>query len=100
MALTTFAKDQQQLVTRGLEDLQTRVAAQGGAGFAALNSQQQIALLTAIQTTPFFRAVRDLTIMGMFAAPQHGGNFGKVGWKLIGFDDSLNFHTPFGAYDG
>ena len=27
------------------------------------------------------------------------GNFGKVGWKLIGFDDSLNFHTPFGAYD-
>ena len=29
--------------------------------------------------------------MGMFAAPQHGGNFNKVGWKLIGFDDSLEF---------
>ena len=23
----------------------------------------------------------------------------KVGWKQIGFDDSLNFRAPFGAYD-
>jgi hypothetical protein len=98
-ALVTFAKGQQAVVKVGLDDLQKRVATQGGASFAALNGQQQIALLTAIQTTPFFRAIRDLTIMGMFAAPQHGGNFGKIGWKLIGFDDSLNFHTPFGAYD-
>ena len=59
----------------------------------------QIVLLTSIETTPFFRTVRDHTIMGMFSAPQHGGNFGKVGWKQIGFDDSLNFRAPFGAYD-
>ena len=37
--------------------------------------------------------------MGMFAAPQHGGNYKKVGWTQIGFDDSLNFRAPFGAYD-
>ena len=98
-ALVTFAKDRQAVVTAGLEDLSRRAAAQGGRGFAGLNAPQQIVLLTAIQTTPFFRAIRDLTVMGMFAAPQHGGNFGKIGWKLIGFDDSLNFHTPFGAYD-
>jgi hypothetical protein len=98
-ALTTFAKGQQAVVTAGLADLKSRVAAQGAASFAALGGPQQIALLTAIQTTPFFRAIRDLTIMGMFAAPQHGGNFNKLGWKLIGFDDSLNFHTPFGSYD-
>jgi hypothetical protein len=97
--LTTFAKGQQGIVTAGLEDLNKRVIAQGGRSFAALTTPQQIALLTAIQTTPFFRAIRDLTIMGMFAAPQHGGNFNKVGWKLIGFDDALNFHTPFGSYD-
>lgn len=97
--LTSFAKGQQAVVTAGLEDLNKRVTAQGGRSFAALTVPQQIALLTAIQTTPFFRAIRDLTIMGMFAAPQHGGNFNKVGWKLIGFDDSLNFHTPFGSYD-
>ncbi len=99
MALTSFAKDQQAVVAAGLEDLGRRVAAEGGASFAALGEAQQIALLTAIQATPFFRAIRDLTVMGMFAAPQHGGNFNKVGWKLIGFDDSLNFHTPFGHYD-
>ena len=98
-ALTGFARAQQAVVTAGLEDLHTRVIAQGGRSFATLTVPQQIALLTAIQTTPFFRAIRDLTIMGMFAAPQHGGNFNKVGWKLIGFDDSLNFHTPFGSYD-
>jgi hypothetical protein len=98
-ALTSFARGQQAVVTAGLDDLHKRVTADGGRSFAALTGPQQIALLTAIQATPFFRAIRDLTIMGMFAAPQHGGNFNKVGWKLIGFDDSLNFHTPFGSYD-
>ena len=27
------------------------------------------------------------------------GTIGKVGWKLIGFDDTLNFEEPFGYYD-
>ena len=58
-----------------------------------------LALLTSIEKTPFFRTVRDHTIMGMFAAPQHGGNFKKIGWTQIGYDDSLNFRAPFGAYD-
>ena len=35
----------------------------------------------------------------MFASPAHGGNDSKVGWKLIGFDDTLNFKPPFGYYD-
>ena len=29
----------------------------------------------------------------------HGGNQDKIGWKLIGYDDSLNFRPPFGYYD-
>jgi len=98
-ALMTFAAGQQAAVKAGLQDLDRRISAMGAASFASLGSAQQIAMLTSIQTTPFFRAIRDLTVMGMFAAPQHGGNFNKVGWKMIGFDDSLNFHTPFGAYD-
>jgi len=98
-ALMTFATGQQAAVKAGLEELSRRVSAMGAASFAALGNAQQIAMLTDIQTTPFFRAIRDLTVMGMFAAPQHGGNFNKVGWKLIGFEDSLNFHTPFGSYD-
>jgi hypothetical protein len=35
----------------------------------------------------------------MFASPKHGGNFNKAGWKLIGFEDTLNFKAPFGYYD-
>ena len=95
-ALVTFAQDKQEIYAKGLADLSTKT---GGKAFASLPSDQQIALLTAMETTPFFKTVRDHTIMGMFASPQHGGNFHKVGWQQIGFDDSLNFRAPFGAYD-
>ena len=95
-ALVTFAQDKQDIYAKGLADLSAQT---GGKAFAALPSDQQIALLTSMEKTPFFRTVRDHTIMGMFAAPQHGGNYHKVGWQQIGFDDSLNFRAPFGAYD-
>jgi gluconate 2-dehydrogenase gamma chain len=96
LALVTFAQDKQDVYAKGFADLASRT---GGKAFAALSSADQIALLTSIEKTPFFRTVRDHTIMGMFAAPQHGGNFKKIGWTQIGYDDSLNFRAPFGAYD-
>ncbi len=96
LALVTFAQDKQETYAKGLADLSAR---SGGKPFASLPSDQQIALLTAIEKTPFFRTVREHTIMGMFSAPQHGGNFRKIGWTQIGYDDSLNFRAPFGAYD-
>lgn len=96
LALVTFAQDKQDIYKQGLADLSAKT---GGKAFAALSSADQIALLTSIEKTPFFRTVREHTIMGMFSAPQHGGNFRKVGWSQIGFDDSLNFRAPFGAYD-
>jgi gluconate 2-dehydrogenase gamma chain len=67
--------------------------------FSALNATQQIQLLAAIETTPFFKTVRDHTVIGMFASPQHGGNQRQAGWKLIGFENTLNFTPPFGYYD-
>ncbi|MEI7791591.1 MAG: gluconate 2-dehydrogenase subunit 3 family protein [Alphaproteobacteria bacterium] len=96
LALVTFAQDKQDVYAKGFADLASKT---GGKAFAALSSVDQIALLTSIEKTPFFRTVRDHTIMGMFAAPQHGGNFKKIGWTQIGYDDSLNFRAPFGAYD-
>jgi gluconate 2-dehydrogenase gamma chain len=96
LALVTFAQDKQDIYKQGLADLSTKT---GGKRFAALSSSEQIALLTSIEKTPFFKTVRDHTIMGMFAAPQHGGNYKKIGWTQIGYDDSLNFRAPFGAYD-
>lgn len=96
LALVTFAQDKQDVYAKGFADLAGKT---GGKPFAALSSADQIALLTSIEKTPFFKTVRDHTIMGMFAAPQHGGNFKKIGWTQIGYDDSLNFRAPFGAYD-
>ena len=96
LALVTFAQDKQDVYAKGLADLSAKT---GGKRFGSLSSSEQIALLTSIEKTPFFKTVRDHTIMGMFAAPQHGGNYKKVGWQQIGYDDSLNFRAPFGAYD-
>jgi gluconate 2-dehydrogenase gamma chain len=100
-ALTTFMRDSQTLYSDGLKELKakTKESFPGAVAFAALSSPQQIQLLTAIEGTPFFTSVRVLTITGMFASPAHGGNRDQVGWKLLGFDDTLNFEPPFGFYD-
>ena len=100
-ALVTFEKDQQQAYVKGLQDLdeQTRKLFPGATKFSALASGQQIQVLTAMEKTPFFNLVRTHTVTGFFASPIHGGNYNKVGWKLVNYDDSLNFKPPFGYYD-
>jgi gluconate 2-dehydrogenase gamma chain len=100
-ALATFLHEIQPVYIEGLNELQAKTKAMfpDAASFAALNSSQQIQLLTAIEESPFFTAVRTHTVLGMFASPAHGGNYNEVGWKLIGYDDSLNFQPPFGYYD-
>lgn len=100
-ALTTFLRKSQPDYMQGLRDLQakTKDLFPGAGKFSALTSAQQIQLLTAIENTPFFTMVRTHTITGMFASPAHGGNGNEVGWKLIGFEDTLDFKPPFGYYD-
>ena len=100
-ALTTFEKGQQQAYTKGLQDLeaQTKTLYPSAARFSALTSEQQIQVLAAMEKTPFFNLVRTHTVTGFFASPIHGGNYNKVGWKLVSYDDSLNHKPPFGYYD-
>jgi hypothetical protein len=100
-ALSTFAKSSQPVYVQGLQDLQakTQQLYPDAARFSALPSEQQIKVLTQIEKTPFFRAVRTHTVIGFFSRPVHGGNYDKIGWKLIGYDDSLNHKPPFGYYD-
>jgi len=100
-ALSTFAKASQPLYHQGLQDLQakTQQLYPDAAKFSALTSEQQIKVLTAIEKTPFFRTIRTHTVIGFFSRPVHGGNYDKIGWKLIGYDDSLNHKPPFGYYD-
>jgi gluconate 2-dehydrogenase gamma chain len=100
--LATFLKDSQPVYTQGLVELQakTKEMFASATRFSALDSGQQIQLLTAIEKTPFFNAVRNHTIIGMFSNPVHGGNADNIGWKLIGYDNALNWKMPFGYYDG
>jgi gluconate 2-dehydrogenase gamma chain len=99
--LVTFDKDRQEEYTKGLEELaaETRRRFPSAWRFSELTFDQQVDLLTAIEDTPFFELVRTHTITGFFAHPVHGGNYGKVGWELIGYDDSLQHEAPFGYYD-
>jgi len=100
-ALVTFDKESQPAYTQGLKDLeaQTKQLVPAASKFSALSSDQQIQVLTAMEKSPFFNLVRTHTITGFFASPVHGGNQNKVGWKLVNYDDSLNFKPPFGYYD-
>ncbi len=100
-ALTTFDRDKKELYTKGLNELQAALLKKfpGPQKFSELDSAQQVELLKAIEKTEFFEAVRTHTVMGFFADPEHGGNYNRAGWKLIGFEDSFVFEPPFGHYD-
>ena len=100
-ALSTFARASQPIYTQGLLDLQakTQQLYPDAGKFSTLSSERQIKVLTEIEKTPFFKMVRNHTVIGFLARPVHGGNYEKAGWKLIGYDDSLNHKPPFGYYD-
>ncbi len=100
-ALATFESDRQEAYKEGLKELasKTQDMYPGKGPFSALKEKQQIQLLTAIEDTDFFNLVRTHTVTGFFASPVHGGNYGKAGWELIGYDDALDHTPPFGYYD-
>ena len=100
-ALVTFERERQGDYTEGLKDLaaQTKERFPNATKFSELTFDQQIHVLTAIERTPFFNLVRTHTITGFFASPVHGGNHDKVGWQLVGYEDSLYHEAPFGYYD-
>ena len=99
--LTTIDQDKQAAYTQGLKDLRakTHELFPNADKFSDLNPAQQDQVLTAIETTTFFRQVRLHTIVGFFASPEYGGNQEKIGWNLIGFEDKFDWQPPFGYYD-
>ena len=92
-----------QTVRKGLKDLRARVAKAhpGKKTFESLTIEQQHAILEDLTKTDdaFFETIRGMTIGGMFANPEYGGNRDKIGWKLLGFDDRFLWSEPFGYYD-
>lgn len=100
-ALTSFVAAQGAVFTDGLAQLKKDVAAAhpGSASFASLTEPQQDVLLTRMENTEFFEAVRFATIAGMFSLPKYGGNKDYIGWDLIGQEHVFEFKPPFGWYD-
>ena len=100
-ALVTFERSAQEDYRKGLDELAaaTKKLSPSASHFSALSADDKIKLLTSIEKTPFFELVRVHTITGFFADPVHGGNHGRVGWALVGWDDSLEHVPPFGYYD-
>ena len=102
-ALGSLAAEQLELFRTGLANLRVAAAKRRppNPAFSALGEADQIALVEALDRakSPFFEAVRTATIMGMFAHPKYGGNEGKLGWRMIDFQDRGVWQAPFGDYD-
>jgi hypothetical protein len=87
------------VIRSGLADLDARAAARGHRSFAAASDEEQIAMMHAIESTPFFASTRTLVIIGTLADPSYGGNRGGAGWSLLGLERRSSFAAPFGWYD-
>lgn len=102
-SLATYAKAQKPRFEEALKKLNEVVAAHfpGQSSFAALGDEEQITVLKDWEATDrrTFNTVHGATITGMFSNPEYGGNFGKAGWKVLGFKDQFSWVPPFGWYD-
>ncbi len=87
------------LLREGLLELDAKAGSYGSDGFAALDGKQQDELLRAVEDTDFFVTMRTLTMAGMFALPEYGGNRDHAGYALIGFGHQHVWQPPFGYYD-
>jgi gluconate 2-dehydrogenase gamma chain len=82
---TEYARHQGDYV-RGLADVDRRASSTYGAGFRELALDEQDAVLTELEASPFFELVRQHALEGMFGDPAHGGNADRIGWKLLGYE--------------
>lgn len=100
-ALGSFFAAQLPSFRKGLAEFQSAYAARHGADkpFSAAPEAQQIAWLKEVDKTPFFTAVRRLTVVGLIALPKYGGNHDNLGWNLLGVVDQHAWEPPFGYYD-
>jgi gluconate 2-dehydrogenase gamma chain len=117
--LTAITPEQQQDFRGALAALHAAVinAQPGAASFSSLQSEQQIAVMKAMDKpagagnsivaetgaggneAEAFGALRAMVLAGTFCDPSLHGNRFKIGWNLIGFDDQAYWAPPFGYYD-
>lgn len=99
-ALATFAREHQAAYREGLDAVRAKRAAMfpAAASVAALSSAERIALLQAVESTPFFELLRTHTMMGFLADPRYGGN-PAGGYRTLGYQPAHRYQPPFGWYD-
>jgi gluconate 2-dehydrogenase gamma chain len=101
-ALATFLKGRRGTITGALADLDKfSRAAKGKLAFDNRSAADQTAVLLEFEKkkNQSFNVLRGATMAGMFSHPEHGGNFNRIGWKLIGYEDRYSWAAPFGFYD-
>jgi gluconate 2-dehydrogenase gamma chain len=102
-SLATIFKDEQKSFTKTLADFVefTSHYRPDGVPFVELSPREQVDAIGEVERLKpdVFWDLRGATMTGMFAHPEHGGNFGKLGWKLIGYEDRYSWVPPFGYYD-
>jgi gluconate 2-dehydrogenase gamma chain len=102
-ALATIFQDYQKDFTKVLADFVefTSHYRPDGASFIDLSPREQIDAIGELERLrpDVFWELRGSTMAGMFSHPEHGGNFGKLGWRLIGYEDRYSWVPPFGYYD-
>ncbi|RKH49105.1 gluconate 2-dehydrogenase subunit 3 family protein [Corallococcus sp. AB049A] len=93
---------------QGLSALERRAQRMFQKGFAQATPAQQDELLAIFKDSPagsgeahFFELLMTLSLEGFLGDPSYGGNKGRVGWRLMGFDTvgTLAMAPPEG-YDG
>jgi len=97
--LGSSREEWQGLLQEGLRELDAQAVRAHGTSFAGLGPTEQDELLHQIENTVFFTTMRTLTLAGMFALPEYGGNRNYTGWQLIGFQHHHVWQPPFGHYD-
>ena len=100
-ALGSFFAAQLPAFRQGLADFTKTYSAHYGPAklFSKASEVAQNTWLHEVDKTPFFAAVRRLTVLGLIALPKYGGNHENLGWKLLKVEDAHVFEPPFGYYD-
>lgn len=86
--LKGFYKPLQQTYRRGIAQIDSESVILGGKNFADLPADAQLAVLARIEKNPELKPFFDLlvahTMQGVYGDPRHGGNRGRVSWKMLG----------------
>jgi gluconate 2-dehydrogenase gamma chain len=98
--LATREKDQTGFWQKGLAGLEATARRRHRAAFADVSFEEQTALLrdveageveaanwTGVEPRVFFDRLVSYTMMGFYGDPRHGGNRGRVSWRMLGVPD-------------